>query len=76
MSSMLLIRWCMTEVRQSNSNIHIICLLKYNWSAGPYYIYPCLYSASHSMILSEELPITAIDTVSEFTRRRARYRQL
>src|SRR6218665_731927 len=27
------------------------------------------YSASHSMILSEALPTTAIDTVLEFTRR-------
>ena len=29
------------------------------------------YSASHSMSLSEALPTTAIDTVSEFTRRSA-----
>ena len=29
------------------------------------------YSASHSMSLSEALPPTAIDTVSEFTRRSA-----
>src|SRR6218665_274245 len=29
------------------------------------------YSASHGMSLSEELPTTAIDTVSEFTRRSA-----
>jgi len=29
------------------------------------------YSASHSMSFSEALPTAAIDTVSEFTRRRA-----
>jgi len=29
------------------------------------------YSASHSLSLSEALPTTAIDTVSEFTRRSA-----
>src|SRR6218665_1250419 len=35
-----------------------------------------LNSASHSMSRSEALPTTAFDTVLEFTRRRATYRQL